>query len=170
MNRQNSSNSIHISIFFLFIFLVKIKLGATIKYVVGNQKFTMDNTAQLFCGKMTSLPSFNLASQTRYKGPTLYLVFLVIVIAILAMFAFQFCPKLQDKHCKEHYDYDRENQMQSPSLNKHRTGKLGATFQLKTTGTNVDFPTQADVKHSIFYTYFNRGQMAETLNPKTLKN
>ena len=61
------------SIFFLFIFLVKIKLGATIKYVVGNQKFTMDNTAQLFCGKMTSLPSFNLASQTRYKGPTLYL-------------------------------------------------------------------------------------------------
>ena len=99
-------------------------------------------TTQLFCGKMTSLPSFNLASQTRYKGPTLYLVFLVIVIAILAMFTFQFCPKLQDKHCKEHYDYDRENQMQSPSLNKHRTGKLGTTFQLKTTGINQMWPFQ----------------------------
>ena len=50
----------------------------------------------------------------KIKGPTLYLVFLVIVIS--AVFTFQFCPKLQDKHCREQYDYDRESQIQSPFL------------------------------------------------------
>ena len=39
----------------------------------------------------------------------MYLVFPVMVIVILAMFTFQFCPRLQDKHCREHYDHDREN-------------------------------------------------------------
>ena len=48
-----------------------------------------------------------------YKGGAMYLVFPVIVIVILAMFI---CPKLQDRHCKNHYDYDRENQVQSWSL------------------------------------------------------
>ena len=44
---------------------------------------------------------------SKTKGLTLYFVFPVIVIP--AMFTFYFCPKLQDKHCREHYDYDREN-------------------------------------------------------------
>ena len=35
--------------------MVKIKLGATIKYVVGNQKFTMDNTAILWENDFTAL-------------------------------------------------------------------------------------------------------------------
>ena len=38
--------------------------------------------------------------------PTLYIVFPVIVIVILAMFTFYFCPKLQDNCCRKHYDYD----------------------------------------------------------------
>ena len=33
---------------------------------------------------------------------------IVIVIMISAMLIFQFCPKLQDKHCIKHYDYDRK--------------------------------------------------------------
>ena len=42
---------------------------------------------------------------------SMYLVYLVIVIVILAVFTFYLCPKLQDKHCREHfdYDYDKEN-------------------------------------------------------------
>ena len=44
----------------------------------------------------------------------LYLVFPVIVLVISAMFTFQFCPKLKDKHCREHYDYDKENKIQFP--------------------------------------------------------
>ena len=27
-----------------------------------------------------------------------------------------FCPKLQDKHCREYYDYDRGNKIQCPSF------------------------------------------------------
>ena len=52
----------------------------------------------------------------------MYLVFpviiIVIVIVILAMFTFYFCPKLQVKHCREHYDYDydRKNYIQSRSF------------------------------------------------------
>ena len=46
-------------------------------------------------------------------GPTLYQVFLVIVISV--MFTFWFCPKIKDKHCREHYDYGRENLIQSSS-------------------------------------------------------
>ena len=48
----------------------------------------------------------------------MYLVFPVIVIVtvISAMFTFYFCPKLQDKHCRDHYDYHRENKIQYPSL------------------------------------------------------
>ena len=45
-------------------------------------------------------------------GPTLYLVFPVIVIVISEIF----CPKLQDKHCREHYDYESKNKIQCPSL------------------------------------------------------
>jgi len=42
-------------------------------------------------------------------GPNLYLIFPVIVMVISAMFIFYFCPKLQDKHCREHYDYKSDN-------------------------------------------------------------
>ena len=41
---------------------------------------------------------------------------IVIVIVISAMFIFYFCPKLQDKHCRDHYDYHRENNIQYLSL------------------------------------------------------
>ena len=44
-----------------------------------------------------------------------YLITTVIIV-ISVMFTFYFCPKLQDKHCREHYDYDRENSIQIPSL------------------------------------------------------
>ena len=40
-------------------------------------------------------------------------------IMISAMFTFYFCPKLQDKHCKNcdyDYGYDRENKIHAPSL------------------------------------------------------
>ena len=30
-------------------------------------------------------------------------------LEISAMITFQFCSKLQDKHCREHYDYDKIN-------------------------------------------------------------
>ena len=46
----------------------------------------------------------------------MYLVFPVIVMVILAMFTFYLCPKMQDKHCRDHYDYDRKNKIQCPSL------------------------------------------------------
>ena len=42
------------------------------------------------------------------KGPTLYLVFPAIVISAV----FTFYPKVQEKHCRKHYDYDRKNRIQ----------------------------------------------------------
>ena len=59
----------------------------------------------------------HFSCQESSQGLTLYLVFPVIVIVILAMFTFQFCTKLQDKHCRDHYDCDRENEIQCPSFN-----------------------------------------------------
>ena len=43
----------------------------------------------------------------------MYLIFsvIVMVIVILAMFTFYFCPKLRDKHCREHYDYNKEDHL-----------------------------------------------------------
>ena len=53
-----------------------------------------------------------------YKGPTLYLVSirLVIVIVISAMFTF-YSVQSYRINIAETYDYDRENLIQSPSLN-----------------------------------------------------
>ena len=53
----------------------------------------------------------------KIEGPTLYLYlfFPVIVIVISAMFTCLFCPKLQHKCRREHCDYDRKNQIHSPS-------------------------------------------------------
>ena len=44
--------------------------------------------------------------------------FFMCVIVISAMDTFYFCPKLQDKHCREYYDYDRENLIYTKSLLK----------------------------------------------------
>ena len=32
------------------------------------------------------------------------------------MFIFQLCPKVQGKHCKYHYDYDRKKTYNAPPL------------------------------------------------------
>ena len=32
-----------------------------------------------------------------------------LLIKFLSIFTIQFCPMLQNKHCREHYDYYREN-------------------------------------------------------------
>ena len=81
--------------------------------------FSMKLTVSLsqFCNSYLH-PGCNSVQDSQTKGLTLYLVFPVIVIVtvILAMFTFYFCPKLQDKHCRDHYDYHRENKIQYPSL------------------------------------------------------
>jgi hypothetical protein len=41
------------------------------------------------------------------------------------MFTFLFCPKLQDKHCREHYDYDW---IQNPSFRFSHTIEQIAKF------------------------------------------
>ena len=59
-------------------------------------------------------------------GPTLYFIFPVIVIVILAMFTFLLFPKVQGKHFRDHYDYDRKTGDNVPPFVKYviRTGKL----------------------------------------------
>ena len=55
---------------------------------------------QNFLGCYACHVVLELTWQFLFKGPTLYLIFpvIVIVIVISAMFTFYFCSKLQDKH------------------------------------------------------------------------
>ena len=43
---------------------------------------------------------------------------IVTVIIMSAMFNFLFCPKLQDKHCIKHYDYDKKIRYKFDLLNQ----------------------------------------------------
>ena len=61
----------------------------------------------------------------------MYLVFPVIVIVILAMFTFYLCTKVQDKLCRDCYDYDRKNKIQCPSFNSHKNSMEAFIFSSK---------------------------------------
>ena len=46
----------------------------------------------------------------------MYLAFPVIVLVLFTMFIPQLWTELKGKHCPDHYDYDRKNQIQSRSF------------------------------------------------------
>ena len=73
------------------------------------------------------------------QGPGLYQIFPVIVIVVSAMVTFQFCPKLRNKHCIEHYDYDydRKKQIHCPSFRL----VLGWPAILKISTIRLKYPT-----------------------------
>ena len=61
---------------------------------------------------LTSLFRANLGLLSQ-EGLALRLGFLELVFA----FTFKYLKNIQDKHCSEHYDYDRKNMIQYPSFN-----------------------------------------------------
>ena len=76
--------------------------------IFSKEKIRQQNTIACICFSIMETSKVIVCKEMRYKGTTLYLIFFLsqskLDIVISEMF--QFCPKLQNQHCREHYDYD----------------------------------------------------------------